>query len=399
MSTQQTTKKVKTAVVAGHICLDVIPDLESLPVGQFEEHFRPGKLIAVGEARFSTGGPVSNTGLALHRLGITTQLIAKTGSDTFGETLHELVRKVNPALASGIRADPGSTTSYTIIISPPGVDRIFLHNPGANDSFCAADIDFPSIGDFDLFHFGYPPVMRRMYQDGGQELAMILKNAKKAGLTTSLDMAFPDPASPGGQADWETILGRSLSFVDVFTPSIEEILFLLWPETYHRLIQEAGGLSAGINPDLLAQVSEYLIDMGAKIVLLKLGDRGAYLRTADGTRLQDLGRARPSDLAVWTGQEMWAPCFKVKVVGTTGSGDATIAGFLSALLRDLPPADALTMAVAVGACNVEAADALSGLLSWEETLARVKRGWERRKIDLSNAGWIRQIEPDVWYRI
>ncbi len=51
---------------------------------------------------------------------------------------------------------------------------------------------------------------------------------------------------------------------------------------------------------------------------------------------------------------MWAPCFDVEVVGTTGSGDATIAGFLSALLRDASPEEAMTMAVAVGACNVEA---------------------------------------------
>jgi hypothetical protein len=31
-------------------------------------------------------------------------------------------------------------TSYTIAISPPGVDRTFLHCPGANQTFRADDV-------------------------------------------------------------------------------------------------------------------------------------------------------------------------------------------------------------------------------------------------------------------
>jgi len=65
------------------------------------------------------------------------------------------------------------------------------------------------------------------------------------------------------------------------------------------------------------------------------------------------------------------------VIGTTGAGDATIAGFLAALLRDLPPDEAMNAALAVGACNVEAADALSGIRSWCETLQRINAGWAR----------------------
>ena len=74
-------------------------------------------------------------------------------------------------------------------------------------------------------------------------------------------------------------------------------------------------------------------------------------------------------------------------VGTTGAGDSTIAGFLSALLRDMAPHQALTAAVAVGACNVEAADALSGIRPWEETLRRVAGGWARHPLTLDAPGW------------
>jgi hypothetical protein len=47
----------------------VIPGLDHLPEGEFERCFQPGHLISAGTAAFSTGGPVSNTGLALHRRG------------------------------------------------------------------------------------------------------------------------------------------------------------------------------------------------------------------------------------------------------------------------------------------------------------------------------------------
>ena len=95
---------------------------------------------------------------------------------------------------------------------------------------------------------------------------------------------------------------------------------------------------------------------------------------------------------------MWAPCFQVEVTGTTGAGDATIAGFLSALLRDMSPREALTMAVAVGACNVEAADAHSGLLGWPETTARIQGGWSRRPLDLSASGWVLDAPYRLWLK-
>ena len=91
-----------------------------------------------------------------------------------------------------------------------------------------------------------------------------------------------------------------------------------------------------------------------------------------------MGRARPTDLDAWTDRELWSPCFRVDVVGTNGSGDSTIAGFLAALLRDLPADEAATMAVAVGACNVEAADTVSGVRTWDETRSAIAAGWPRR---------------------
>jgi sugar/nucleoside kinase (ribokinase family) len=278
------------------------------------------------------------------------------------------------------------------------VDRIFLHHPGANDTFGAGDVRYDLIADSRLFHFGYPPLMKRMYESDGIQLVQIFRRAKETGVTTSLDMALPDPSSPAGRADWGKILRSVLPYVDIFLPSIEEILFMLRHSTYQALCAEAGGpdILSLIRPELLSDLSQELIQMGARIIALKLGDRGLYLRTADLHGLETLGRAQPADPVTWANKELWSPCFQVKVVGTTGSGDATIAGLLGALLRSLSAEEAITAAVAVGACNVEAADALSGIRSWEETWQRVRSGWRRHNLALNSPGWILDEQHQLW---
>src|SRR2546430_11080914 len=120
--------------------------------------------------------------------------------------------------------------------------------------------------------------------------------------------------------------------------------------------------------------------MGAKIVGLKIGDRGLYLRTANAAILAKMGRCQLEDVVPWSNRELWAPCFATQMVGTTGSGDATIAGFLMGLLRGMAPAETLKAACAVGACNVEAVDALSGIRTWPEQAERSAAGWLRRPL-------------------
>ena len=128
-------------VVAGHTCIDIIPTFEpsqASPGGEqahLETFLIPGKLVNVGAAVLSTGGAVSNTGLALHRLGIAVRLVGKLGDDLFGQAILQLFRKNDERLAEGMIIAPGDASSYTVVINPPGVDRVFLHCPGANDSW------------------------------------------------------------------------------------------------------------------------------------------------------------------------------------------------------------------------------------------------------------------------
>ncbi|MCB0196411.1 MAG: carbohydrate kinase family protein [Anaerolineae bacterium] len=385
-----TYKPSKICIVAGHICLDVIPAINE--VGDFASTFRPGRLIETGPVLMATGGAVSNTGQTLYKLGIDTRLMGKIGNDAFGQATLDIIQRLAPHLTGGMHITPDEASSYTIILSPPGTDRLFLHCPGPNDTFGANDIDYDGLEQADLFHFGYPPLMKRFYQDDGAELITMFRRAKSTGVTTSLDMAMPDPNAPSGQANWPVILKNTLPFVDLFVPSIEEVLLTLYPDIFAQVSEG----ETPITPQLMSNIATDLLAMGAKIVLLKAGHLGMYLRSADAARLQQAGRAQPLDTARWANREFWVPNFQTKAVGTTGAGDSAIAGFLAALLRDLSPAESVTVAAAVGACNVEAHDALSGIRSWEETIARINAGWPRPQLDLDSPGWRFDTTRQLW---
>ncbi|ACZ43422.1 PfkB domain protein [Thermobaculum terrenum ATCC BAA-798] len=366
------------AVVAGHTCLDIIPEwthrsgLELLP----------GTITHVGPAGIATGGCMPNTGLALGRLGVRTRLVGKVGQDEFGQLVRELLERRGRHMEVRLLPSPGEHTSYSVILNPPQIDRVVLHYPGTNDTFTSRDLPSDALAGARLLHFGYPPIMRAMYEDGGRELEELLRRAKELGLTTSLDMAYPDPDSPAGRADWPSILERALPWTDVCVPSIGEILLML------------GQPQGVVTPERVRGVGARLLEMGAAIAGVKLGERGLYLRTAGEERL---GRAGPALTArgEWACRELWANVFEVQVVGTTGAGDATMAGLLMALLRGLPPEEALTAACAVGACSVEAPDATSGIPSWQEIEARVRAGWPRQRRS-PGPGWAETRTPGVW---
>lgn len=355
-------------VVVGHVCLDIIPALGDAGAVAFE----PGALIEVGDAALSTGGVVSNTGLTLHRLGVATRLVCKVGDDLFGRAIRERLASQGPALAEAVVTDPRAATSYSVVVSPPGVDRMFLHCPGANAAFGADDVTDDALRGARVMHFGYPPLMPMFYRDGGRAMRRLFDRAHAAGAATSLDLCAIDPKSEAGTIDWLAWLARVLPAVDVFAPSLDEALAIVGGPG--ALTAEATSGEAAADPALVRALAERFLGMGAAVVALKLGDRGLYVRgSSDAARLAaapGLGLA-PG----WVDAAAHQPCFKVDVAGTTGSGDATIGGLLAALLRGEGPAGAARAACAVGACCVEAADAVSGIQPWPAVERRIAAGW------------------------
>jgi sugar/nucleoside kinase (ribokinase family) len=386
------------AIVAGHLCLDIIPQFVTDLGDDLAAYLLPGRLTEVGPATLCTGGAVSNAGINLHRLGIRTQLMGKIGDDSLGKVIQDIVGSYGPDLIQGMIAVPGESSSYTLVIDPPNVDRIFLHDPGTNHTFGVEDIRYDLLAEARLFHLGYPPLMTRMYANGGQELAEIFRRAKTTGITTALDLSMPDPAGSSGQVNWRVILARTLPQVDLFLPSVEELLFMLRRDRFEHLTTQVGAANVleALTTDEIVSLAGEALALGAKIVLLKMGTRGAYLQT--GVPLLGLGRGAPAERADWTNRQLWAPCYEPDAtVSTVGTGDAAVAGFLAAVLRGASPELALKVAVATGACCVEEAGALSGVRSWEATLARIESGWAQLPLQPESPGWTWDRNTTVWH--
>jgi sugar/nucleoside kinase (ribokinase family) len=360
-------------IVSGHLCLDIIPRMAHVPLGALAA---PGRLTEVGAVDFATGGAVSNTGLALNRLGSNVRLLATVGDDFIGQAILSILNAHDPSLTQGITVQTGQPGSYTIILSPERVDRIFLHCTGTNAVFDTDHVDLSVVEQARLFHLGYPPLLPCLLADEGAPLAALYQRVKSLGVVTSMDMTLPDANSASGRVNWRAALRGVLPYTDIFIPSIEEILFMLRRDDY--MAWRDSGVMNHLSAADLRHLANELLEMGVAIAGFKLGALGFYIQTGSAARLKTLGHRLDLDADAWANQSVYEPAFEVDVIGTTGAGDSAYAGFLAALLRGASPTAAARWACAVGACNVEAADATSGIRSWTETQARLESGWPQR---------------------
>ena len=366
---------MKKVISAGHICLDITP---VFPAGkqydQLSSLLIPGKLIQMETADVHTGGSVANTGLAMKLLGCDVTLMGKVGDDAFGMMIRNILSRYG---AGGLLVDPESSTSYSVVLAVPGVDRVFLHNPGANDTFTGTDIPDDALEDTVLFHFGYPPLMKRVWENDGAELVSLFRRVKEKGIATSLDLAAVDSQSPAGHADWEKILSGVLPWVDFFVPSFEELCWMLDRERYDRLASGSRDITKGLDMEAEAlPLAKKLLSMGCRIVMIKCGTSGMLLHTAGKKTVAGVGSRLELDADSWSNQMIFQSCFKADIVRSgTGAGDTSIAAFLAAVLSGREPSSCIALASAEGACCVTAYDALSGLKPLDELEERIHKGW------------------------
>jgi sugar/nucleoside kinase (ribokinase family) len=381
-------------VAAGHTCLDLIPAFRiDGNVDKLTDVLVPGKMIDMGDCVVVAGGPVTNAGVSIRRLGVKTELIGKVGNDDFGKEVLNWYEEHEGHFA-GIKMVEGESTSYTIAICIPGIDRFYLHHCGANDTFGYDDMDFDLVRRSKLMLFGYPPWMRKLYEDTGRELTKILKKTKELGTTTALDLSLPDVNSYAGQLNWLAILKDWVPLSDIMVPSAEEIFYFLYKEKFLEKKAKLGPKESVLDHLTVKEISTVgndLMNMGAAIAMIKCGHRGLYIRTADRDRLDKMGAARCSDLENWANRELWFPVYQEeKFVGALGSGDSAIAGFLSAFVWSHTIESCLRYANAAGSMNVTVPDGLTWNKGFDDLTRRLRAGWKTKELKIDEPGWKRE---------
>jgi sugar/nucleoside kinase (ribokinase family) len=388
-------KKDIDIVAAGHTCLDLIPafTIEG-KVDKMTDVLVPGKMINMGECVVVGGGPVTNAGVSIRRLGVKTELIGKIGNDDFGKQILQWYEE-HEGHFKGIKMVDGESTSYTIAICIPGIDRFYLHHCGANDTFGYEDMDFDLVQRSKLMLFGYPPWMKKLYENTGAELTKILKKTKDLGTTTVLDLSLPD-VSYANQFDWKAIMKNWVPLSDIMVPSAEEIFYFLYKEKFLEKRANLGPKEGVLDHMTVKEISTLgsdLIKMGTAIAMVKCGHRGLYVRTADKDRLKKMGAAGCSDLDNWANRELWFPVYQEeKFVGALGSGDSAIAGFLSAFVRGHTIESCLRYANAAGSMNVTVPDGLTWNKGFDDLTRRIKSGWKTKDLKIDEKGWKKERE-------
>lgn len=325
-----------TTALAGHVCADLTPALLGAP------RLDPGALVEVGPLAFSLGGCVANTAGALVDLGHPVTVHAGVGDDELGRLVRAGLR--GPLVTPRLQL-LDAATSYSVVVQPPGVDRVFWHHTGANAAFDGSGVDLTGPGGpVDLLHLGYPALLPALLVDGGAPLAGLLASARAQGTTTSVDLVVVDPGTDVGRLDWHALLARMTAETDVLSPSLDDLTSALGLPTPATAADAAA---------LAEELADRLLGWGAAVVLLSDGERGALLRTAGADRLRAGGRALAPLAGTWADRRVHLPALAVPEAATTnGAGDASTAGLLHALARGATPEQAVRLASASAAAVV-----------------------------------------------
>ncbi len=220
------------------------------------------------------GGSAANYIVGVARLGVNAGFIGKIGDDSYGKKLLNEFLQENVDV-SQIKIEKSSHSGMCLIpIDAEGNRQIFSFR-GANANLTSSDIDTSVITNASLLHITSPPL------DVAKFVARI---AKKNEVRVSYD--------PGGKVIRKglTYIEPILENTDIFLPSSSELTFL-----FPKL------------KELETAAHELLEQYGIQIIAIKLGARGCLIVTKN--------------------DEILVEGHKVKVIDTTGAGDAFAAAF------------------------------------------------------------------------
>lgn len=308
---------MKASIVAvGDANVDLIAPVESLP--------DKGGEVSTDKLHKCAGGSAANLCVALARLGLDSRFIGRVSNDSLGHFLIDNFRKEKVDI-SQLQIDEKVGTGLQFIAITRDGERTMYGFRGANIYLSADEIDMGCVESSRFLHIsGYA-----LLSDPQRKTTVkILKVARGAGALVSLDVGVL-PAT------------RVANRVCSILRSVD-ILFL-------------GGLevSALVGTKNPEKAAEDILKFGPKIVVLKLGRKGCFILT-------EMERVR-------------SPAFPIKIVDTTGAGDAFDAGFLTGVIRGWGFKRAARFANAVGALSTTKIGAQSALPNRREVKRFLRR--------------------------
>jgi ribokinase len=294
--------------VVGSLNMDLVIKTPHLP--------SVGETVLGGTFATFAGGKGANQAVAAARLGATVAMVGRVGDDAFGRQLR--VGLAREGLdASGVRTDATAATGVALITVDRAGQNTIVVASGANMALTPDDVDAAreTIARSDVLL-----VQLEVPVDVVHHAAQF---AHASGCKVILDPA-PAPRQPLPDG-----LYRLLS---VINPNEVEARAL----TGIAVVTEADARRAG----------EVLLARGCQAVVIKLGERGAYL--AEGARREAV------------------PAIRVTPVDTTAAGDAFAAGMAVALAERTSLPEAVQFATVVGALKVTRMGAQPAMPTREE---------------------------------
>jgi hypothetical protein len=267
----------------------------------------------------TAGGTVVDTA----KLGLRSLAVGAVGDDEKADWVLLTLEKhgIDTTTMQRLKGVP---TSATILNVRPNGDRPALHVRGASDHFDLPPAMYDQVFDAEIIHLGGTGLLKKL---DGEPSRVILSEAKRRGRTTTFDLI-------AASRETASIVDPLLPYVDYFMPSIEE----------------AQDMSGQKGPE---DCAGYYLDKGAVCCVFTLGSDGAFYAHRDGTRFR-------------------IPAFDIKVVDTTGCGDAFDAGFICGLKHRMDPETAVRFAQASAALVATGLGSDAGIVSFDDTLARMK---------------------------
>jgi sugar/nucleoside kinase (ribokinase family) len=293
---------------------DVNPDL--VLRGDVSPAFGQAERL-VEEASLVVGGSGSIMACAAARLGLRVAVAGVVGDDMFGRFMREALdeRGVD---TRGLLVDADSPTGLSVILARED-DRAILTATGTIGNLRAEAIDPELLRSARHVHVASYYLQRGLQPD----LPALFDQVHAAGATTSVDPNW-DPAG-----SWDTGLLALLERTDAFFPNSTE----------------ARSITGVDDVDVAA---EALAAHGATVAI-KFGQGGGL--ATDGRQVER------------------SESVPIRVVDTTGAGDAFDAGFLAGRLAGWPLGRCLRLAVACGSLSTRAAGGTRAQPTMEEALA------------------------------